>query len=154
MNRQNGQSRHLLVLHIRRPGDTRDDAFDGLCEFCKRIQIIPVDFESNVRAHARDQFVKPHFDRLGDLILAAGNLLDRVLQFAHEGSFRLAGIGPFLARFQDNERVGDAGWNRVGCDFWRADLGEHALDFRQLFDAPLEHFLHLDGLGKAGARNA
>ena len=54
---------------------------------CNVLEIIAVDFDSEIRSHAGDQFVETHLDRLRELVVVAWNLRCRRFQITHEVLF-------------------------------------------------------------------
>ncbi len=85
----------------------------------------PKTFTADVAAHAGDQLVEAHLDRLRELVVVAGELARLASRSARPARpCGLCGSGHSAARLQHHERVRDARRHRVGRDLRRADLGE------------------------------
>ena len=151
---QHWQASDLLDLHVLRARDAGHDLFDAAPCFEKRIEVITEHFDGHVSAHARQQFIEPHLDWLGELVIVAGNLLHGLLHFRDEVGARTPAVRPLAAGSEEDERVGDARRHRVSCDLCRADLRHDTLHFRKLAQSCFELRLHLDGLAEAGSWNA
>ena len=95
------------------------------------VQIIAIELDGDVAAHAGDQFVEPHLDRLGDLETVAQQRRDLSLDALDDLGLVLHALGPLLLRLEDDKAVRDVGRHGIGGDFGGAGLGEHHLHFRQ-----------------------
>ena len=70
------------------------DGFDLLAEREQRLQVVAVDLDGDVGAHARDQLVEAHLDRLRELVVVAGDTRARASSSSRtSSSFGLRGSG-------------------------------------------------------------
>ena len=143
------QSRDLLDLHVRRTRNLPEDRFDPFRRSEHHLQVIAIDLDGHICAHARDEFIEAHLNRLGELIVISRNCLQGGLELADELRLGLMRVGPLVPRLQHHIGVGDARGHRIGGDLGRTDLTEDLVDFGELLQAGLEDRLHLDSLREA-----
>ena len=92
-------------------------------------------------------------DRLGELVVVAGDLLHLRLNFRHQVRLELARVGPLITRLDHHEGVSHRRRHRVGGDLSRTNLRPHSLHFWELQQTFFHDALHAQGLGHAGAGN-
>ncbi len=148
------KARDLLGLYVGSAFDLAHHLLHLGRDAHELIEVVPVDLHGNVGTHARDQFVRPHLDRLGHLIVVARYRLKQLLDLPHQHFLGLARIRPVLPVFKHHEGVGNGWRHRIAGYLGGADLAEYALDLRERGQRLLQGLLHLDGLRQAGARNA
>ena len=154
MNGQHRQARGLLDLDVGGTWHLLQHLrylFGGAVH---RIHVVAEHLDRHVATHAGKQFVEPHLDRLGELVIVAGHLGHCLLHGVDQVGLGALRIGPFRLRLQHDKVVRDVGRHRVGGDLGGADFGENPVDFRELLDGLLQSGLHLDRLRQAGAWNA
>ena len=154
---QNGHQRQtgdLLQLDVGRAGHAIGDRFDLSAQRGQGFEVIAVDLDRHFGADAGDQLVHAHLHRLGELVLVAGNGVDRSIHLADQVLLRLARVWPVGAVLEHDERIGYRGRHRVGGDLGGADLADDHVHFWKLLDACLQLLLHVDRLGQAGSRDA
>ena len=144
----------LLDTNIRGPFGLTKDCGDPVGGVVHGVEIVAEHLDRDVTAHARDQFVEPHLDRLADLESAAGNAFQYLLDLGHQFGLRQAAVRPLVSGFHDDEGVGDIGRHRISRQFGRAGLGEDEPHFGQLADLPLDAGLHGLALVDRRSRNA
>ena len=148
------QAGDLLDRNVLGPLDAADHALDCVADFKQLVEIVAEHLDRHVRPDAGQQFVEPHLDRLGELVVISRDPGDGRLHFRQQFVPRLARVRPVLAILQHDEGVGDRWRHRIGGDLRRADLGHDPLDLRKPGDASLQGRLHLHGLAQRGAGNA
>ena len=151
---QQRQARGLLQPHVGRAVHRLRHRLHLFAEPHQRIQVVAVNLDRHVRAHAGDQLIHAHLDRLGELVVVARYLLHRGFDLGHQRRLCLARVGPFAARLEHDEGIGDRGWHRIGRHLGGPELAEHAIDLGELLDPRLQRGLHMHGLVQAGAGNA
>ena len=118
------------------------------------LQVVAVHLHCHVRAHAGDQLVHAHLDRLGELVVVAGQAACGRLDFRQQGGLGLARVGPCLARLEHDEGVGHRRRHRIAGDLAGTDLAEHPFHFGEGGEGLLQGGLHRHRLAQAGAGNA
>ncbi len=96
------------------------------------VEVVAEDLDGDVAAHAGDQLVEAHLDRLRELVGVAGDGRQRLLDArdVRPPSSR-AGSGHSGARLQDDERVRDVRRHRIGRHLGGAGAREDERDLRE-----------------------
>jgi len=98
INLQDRQAGDLFRLWIAGARRSSDDAFDLPADFKELIKIIAIDFHGDVSAHAGNEFVKTHLNRLRELIAITRKLIHGSIHLSHELRAGLSRIRPVFAR--------------------------------------------------------
>lgn len=84
------------------------------------MKVIAVELDRDIAAHTGDQLVEAQLDRLAELVEIADEASERAFHFTNKLIFRQIGIGPFVARLQDDISVRSIGGHWIAGDFGRA----------------------------------
>ena len=136
------------------PGTARRTRLDAARDLQQGVEIVAEDLHADIAAHAGNQLVEPHLDRLRELVIVAGHLGHDLLDLRDHLRLGHGRVGPVGAGLEHDEGVGDVRRHRIGCDLGRADLGEHLAHLRNGAQRRLQLELHVHRLGEAGARDA
>ncbi len=120
----------------------------------ERFELIAENLHGEIAAHAGQQLIEAHLDRLGEFVVVAGQLAHRVRDLVEQRGLGQFGIGPLVLRLEDNEGIRRTGRHRIGSDFGCAGLGENVGDLRKRADDFLDVELHRLRLRQACAGNA
>src|SRR3546814_6835091 len=74
--------------------DSPRDPLDRLARFEQLIEIVTEQFDRDVGADACNQLVHAHLDRLGELVIIAGDFIHRLVQLGDELIAGFARVGP------------------------------------------------------------
>ncbi|MNL22265.1 hypothetical protein D3C87_1436030 [compost metagenome] len=113
-DRQGGQARHLFDLDVRRARRLAQAVGHLVGDHFHLLEILAIDHDGQVAAHARDHLVEAQFDRLAELEGIADLLAGRLLDPLDQGLFRQLRVRPGLAVLQDDDAVRDI--DRHGID--------------------------------------
>ena len=144
----------MLQLHVGRAGDGFHFLLDQLAGLLQHGHVFAKKFHRHVAAHAGDELVEAHLNRLGEFVIVAGNFLHRLFQFRDQIRLGFLRVGPFLARLHDDEPVRHTRRHGIRRDFGRAHFCKNNFHLRELLEPPFQRVLHLDRLGQACAGNA
>ena len=152
----NGQAGGLLHLHVRRAGDAaRAPSRSASPISCNTVHVVAEDFHGHVAAHAGDEFVEAHLDRLGELVVVAGQFLDGGFHLADEfglGLFRDSGHSVRgFSMTKPSATLGGIGSVAISAV---PILAKTSFTSGNSLSALFERVLHLDGLRQARAGNA
>src|SRR3546814_6704551 len=69
------------------------------------VKIVTIELDRDVAAHARDELVEAHLDRLGELVAVADQRLELRAHLLDQHFLGQIGIGPLFLGFEDHEPV-------------------------------------------------
>src|SRR5262249_10690980 len=151
IDRDVGLAEELFDFEIFHTSNCAENAGDLITVLTQGFQIRPKQFDRNLGANPRNQFVHPLLDRLTDQIVGAGHpcqsLAHLLFQARHGGSCR-----PRVDRVQHRDRIAFVWFLRVVRQLRTSDLRHHHLYFGKLHDRLLHFFFDLDRLPQRNAR--
>ena len=111
---QHRQAGRLLQLHVGRPGHACHHARDLLALLAQGLEVVAEQLDADVGAHARDQLVEAHLDRLGEgEAHPRDGLAERVLHLLDQLALG-PGRRPLGPGLQDHEDVSQLDAHHVG----------------------------------------
>ena len=121
----NGRPAHLLDPNIGCPFEPAQDRRNLVGGSQHWLEVLTEHFHRDVATHAREKLVEAHLDRLGELVVIAGQRFIAVrLHALTSSSLGSAGSGHCCLRFQNDEGIAtrSAAWDRRPsrrCRSWR-----------------------------------
>ena len=143
-NRQNRQAGGLLELGVGRAGHGRQHGFDAFAHLGQHVDVVAEHLHRHVAAHAGNQLVEAHLNRLDELVVVAGHERELALHLLDQVGLQASRIRPLIAGLEHHVGVGHARRHGIGGDLSRADLGEHIIHFGIGLELALHGMLHVD----------
>ena len=141
----------MFGLHVLRAGNLSNDPLRLTGQADQFAQIVAIDFECHIAAHAGNQLIEAKLNRLAEAEHRAQGRLGCGLDFGEEFRFGLVRIGPLFARLQHNISIRAPWRHKVGRHFGCAVAREHGFYLGQLLQCPIELKLHRHSLFDPGA---